>query len=132
MPAEGKREAEASLRRSLKGQACSTSMTLGVAESVDDIFLKFQSVFGPTEPAQTILSRFYSLQPGQTEVAGAFAARLEDAILQAVQLGRVWREDVTAMLCEAFDGGLHIESRSNIILINLLNLNFMNVNRCPV
>ena len=79
---------------------------------MDDILLKFQSVFGLTETAQNILSRFYSLQQGQTEEAGAFAARLEDAILQAVQLGRVRREDVDAMLCEAFEGGLRREMRS--------------------
>ena len=112
--AEGKREADVRLaiRRSLKGQASRTLMTLGVGASVDDILLKFQSVFGPTETAQNILSRFYSLQQDQTEDAGAFAARLEDAILQAVQLGRVRREDVDAMLCEAFEGELRRETKS--------------------
>ena len=112
--AEGKREADVRLaiRRSLKGQASRTLMTLGVAPSADDILLKFQSVFGPTETAQNILSRFYSFQQSQTEVAGAVAARLEDAILQAVQLGRVRREDVDAMLCEAFEGGLRRETKS--------------------
>ena len=87
-------------------------MTLGVEASVDDIFLKNQSVFGPTETAQDILSRFYSLQQDQTEDAGAYASRLEDAILQAVQLGRVRREDVDAMLCEAFEEGLCRETKS--------------------
>ena len=112
--AEGKREADVRLavRRSLKGQASRTLMTLGVGASVDDILLKFQSVFGPTETAQNILSRFYSLQQGPTEDAGAFAARLENAILQAVQLGRVRREDVDAMLCEAFEGRLRRETKS--------------------
>ena len=112
--AEGKREADVRLaiRRSLKGQASRTLMTLGVGASVDDILLKFQSVFGPTETAQNILSRFYSLQLGPTEDAGAFAACLEDAILQAVQLGRVRREDVDDMLCEAFEGGLRRETKS--------------------
>ena len=51
--AEGKREADVRLaiRRSLKGQASRTLMTLGVGASVDDILLKFQSVFGLTETA---------------------------------------------------------------------------------
>ena len=103
--AEGKREADVRLaiRRSLKGQASRALMTLDVGASVDDILLKFQSVFGPTEIAQNILGRFYSLQQD---------ARLEDAILQAVQLGRVRREDVDAMLCEAFEGGLRRETKS--------------------
>ncbi|RUS68980.1 hypothetical protein EGW08_023257 [Elysia chlorotica] len=98
--AEGKREADIrmAIRRSLKGQASRTLMTLGVGASVDDILRKFQSVFGPTETAQNILSRFYGLKQGQAEDAGSFAARLEDVILQAVQLGRVRREDVDAML----------------------------------
>ena len=114
--AEGKREADVRLaiRRSLKGQASRTLMTLGVGASVDDILLKFQSVFDPMETAQNILSRFYSLQQGPTEDTGAFAARLEDAILQAVQLGRVRREDVDDMLCEAFEGGLRRETKSVI------------------
>ena len=87
-------------------------MILGVGLSVDDILLKFQSVFGPTETAQNILSRFYSLQPSQTEYAGTFATRLEGAILQAVQLGRVRREDVNAMLFEALEGGLRRETKA--------------------
>ena len=112
--AEGKREADVRLaiRRSLKGQASRTLMTLGVGASVIDILLKFQSVFGLTETAQNILNRFYSLQQGPTKDAGAFAARREDTILQAVQLGRVRREDVDAMLCEAFEGGLRRETKS--------------------
>ena len=84
----------------------------GEVASIDDILLQYQSVFGPTETAQNILSRFYSLQQGQTEDAGDFAARLEDVIHQAVQLGRVRREDVDTMLCEAFEGGLRRETKA--------------------
>ncbi|KAK3769878.1 hypothetical protein RRG08_036923 [Elysia crispata] len=79
---------------------------------VECLRTEVQSVFGPTETAQNNLSRFYSLQQGQTEDAGAFAARLEDAILQAVQLGSVRKEDVDAMICEAFEGGLRRETKS--------------------
>ena len=64
--AEGKREADVRLamRRSLKGQASRTLMTLGVGTLVDDILLKFQSVFGPTETAQNILSSFFQPPAG--------------------------------------------------------------------
>ncbi|GFR96799.1 paraneoplastic antigen-like protein 5 [Elysia marginata] len=87
-------------------------MTLGVGACVDDVLHKFKAVFEPTESAQSILSRFYGLKQGEAEDAGAFAARLEDAILQAVQLGRVRQEDVDTMLCEAFEGGLRRETKA--------------------
>ncbi|GFR77247.1 hypothetical protein ElyMa_000504300 [Elysia marginata] len=64
------------------------------------------------ESAQSILSRLYGLKQGEAEDAGAFAGRLKDAILQAVQLGRVRREDVDTMLCEAFEGGLRRETKA--------------------
>ena len=45
-------------------------------------------------------------------VRASVIARLEDAILQAVQLGRVRREDIDAILCEAFEGGLRRETKA--------------------
>lgn len=111
---EGVREADIRLaiRRSLKGQASRTLLTLGVGASVDDVLQKFKAVFGPTETAQNVLSMFYSLKQGVAEDAGSFAARLEDVILQAVQLGRVDRKDVDTMLREAFEGGLRRETKA--------------------
>ena len=91
-------------------------MSLGVGASVEEILTKFQSVFGPNETAQTILSRFFGLKQAETESAGAFAAHLEDKVLEdtmlhAVQLGAVEKEKVEGMLCEAFGQGLRRETR---------------------
>ena len=102
---------QVAIRRSLKGQASRTLMSLGVGASVEEILTKFQSVFGPNETAQTILSRFFGLKQAETESAGAFAARLEDTMLHAVQLGAVEKEKVEGMLCEAFGQGLRRETR---------------------
>ncbi|RUS74315.1 hypothetical protein EGW08_017924 [Elysia chlorotica] len=54
--------------------------------------------------------RFYGLKQGQAEDAGSFAARLEDVILQAVQLGRVRREDVDPLLKVTKHFELHIDA----------------------
>ena len=46
----------AAIRRSLKGQACRTMMTLGTDATVKQILSKFQKVFGPTELSATVLT----------------------------------------------------------------------------
>ena len=102
---------QVAIRRGLKGQASRTLMSLGVGASVEEILTKFQSVFGPNETAQTILSRFFGLKQAETQSAGVFAARLEDTMLHAVQLGAVEKEKVEGMLCEAFGQGLRRETR---------------------
>ena len=110
---EGRDEMDvrAAIRRSLKGKASRTLMTLGVNASVSMILDKFSSVFGPTETAQTVLSRFYSLRQKECEDAGSFAARLEDCIRQASSLGRIEEGDIETMLREAFEGGLALNTR---------------------
>ena len=111
---EGKTEnaIKMAIRRSLKGQASRTLLALGVEASVKDILTKFEAVFGSTETAQTILSKFYSLKQKELEDAGSFASRLEDTIQRAVTLGRVQREETNALLCEAFEGGLLRRTRA--------------------
>ena len=104
-------DVQIAIRRSLKGQASRTLLSLGVGAPVDEILAKFQSVFGTTENAHTILGRFFSLRQTETEGARAFAARLEDTMLQVVQLGAVEKGKSDGMLCEAFGRGLRRETR---------------------
>lgn len=94
------------IRRSLKGQAARTLMSLGTEASVKDILTKFEAVFGETLTAQTVLSQFYSLRQKTGEDAGAFALRLENTIQKAVALNRVTMSEKDALLKEAFEGGL--------------------------
>ena len=110
---EGRAEADIRLaiRRSLKGQASRTLMSLGTEASVENILAKFSSVFGPTESISTVLSKFYSLRQKEGEDAGSFASRLEDCLYQAQQLGRVSPENSPKMLREAFEAGLRPQIR---------------------
>ena len=71
-------EIKTSIRRSLKGQASRTLMLLGIEASVEDIIVKFKSVFGPIQSTSTVLSTFYSIKQREGEDAGVFASRLED------------------------------------------------------
>ena len=99
------------IRRSLKGQASRTLMSLGIEASVEDILSKFKSVFGPTESINTVLSTFYGLKQKDGEDAGSFANRLVDCLYQATQLGRVDKAPSPAMLKEAFEAGLKPQTR---------------------
>ena len=106
--AEKRREADVRLaiRRSIKGQASLSLLSLGVDATVEQILNKFDSCFAPTETSQTVLSTFYSLRQKEGESAGSFAMRLENCILHAISLKRVSRLEADRMLCEAFGGGL--------------------------
>ena len=105
-------EIKTAIRRSLRGRASRTLLTLGEDASSADILNKFKSVFGSTQTAQTVLSTFYTLRQKDGEDAGTFAGRLEDVITQAVDLGRVKRGQVDKMLCEAFEEGLRSSVRA--------------------
>ena len=113
LQSEGRAEADIKLaiRRSLKGQASRSLMSLGTAASVQDILAKFSATFGPTESISTVLSTFYSLRQREGEDAGSFANRLEDCLYQAQQLGRVSAANSPAMLREAFEAGLRPQTR---------------------
>lgn len=116
------------IRRSLKGQASRTLMSLGTTASVSDILKKFKTVFGSTESSQTVLSTFYSLRQKEGEDAGTFASRLEDCLYQAVQLGRVPKEASPAMLKEAFKAGLTNQTRKVVgYLFDKPDLDFDNL-----
>ena len=108
LQSEGRSENDIKLaiRRSLKGQASRTLLSLGVEAAVSNIIKKFNAVYGSTETAHTILRTFYSLSQREGEDAGSFAVRLEDCIQQAVRLGRVNQTSVPFLLKEAFGGGL--------------------------
>lgn len=99
------------IRRSLRGQASRSLMSLGIKASVSEILEKFRTIFGPSESTSSVLSTFYSLRQKEGEDAGAFSNRLIDCLHQATQLGRVAPEDTPTMLREAFEAGLRRETR---------------------
>ena len=127
LEAEERAEADIRLaiRRSLKGQASRTLMSLGIGASVDEILTKFKAVFGPTVSGQTIMSTFYSLKQREGEDAGTFANRLEDCLYQVIQCGKVERSASNTMLKEAFEAGLRTQTRLAVgFLFRLHTLKF--------
>ena len=127
LQAENRPEADIkqAIRRSLKGQAQLTLMSLGIDASVQSIIDKFKTVFGPTLSIQTVLSNFYSMRQKEGEDSGSFANRLEDCLRQAIQLGRVDPTSSQTMLREAFEAGLRTQVRVAVgFLFNLKKLNF--------
>ena len=99
------------IRRSLRGQAQRTLMSLGINASLKTILEKFKIVFGPTQAAQTVMSTFYSLRQREGEDAGSFANRLRNCLHEAVQLGRVEITSTPGMLKEACEAGLRTQTR---------------------
>ena len=127
LQSEGRAEADIKLaiRRSLKGQASRTLMSLGTDANVHNILKKFRAVFGPTESVSTVLSKFYSMRQSEGEDAGAFASRLEDCLFQATSLGRVEKASAPIMLREAFEAGLRPQTRLAVgFLFNQPDLTF--------
>ena len=96
----------AAIRRSVRGQAQKTLLILGTDAKVSDILKKFETTFGPTLSAQTVLANLYTMKQREGEDAGSFGARLEDTVQQAITLGRASRTEADKMLREAFQGGL--------------------------
>ncbi|GFR73006.1 modulator of apoptosis 1-like [Elysia marginata] len=100
------------IRRSLKGQAPRSLISLGVEATVPQILSKFEALFSETVIAQTVLSQFYSIRQSPNEDAEAFALRLQNCIQKAVTLKRVRPEGTNELLKEAFEGALQRATRA--------------------
>ena len=99
------------IRRCVRGPAQRALLILGPEASVADILAKFCTSFGPTLAPGTVLANLYTMSQRHGEDAGAFAARLEDTVQQAIELGRAERAEADRMLKEAFNGGLSNDTK---------------------
>ena len=94
------------IRRSVKGQAASTLVNLGIDASVAQVLAKFENVFGSGVAASTVMAKFFSLKQAEGETAGVFARRIEETAHLAVKLGRIKPGELDSSLKEVFACGL--------------------------
>ena len=65
------------IRRSLKGEPANVMMRLGPACSIEEILLKFDSIYGNVLGTEDILAEFYSARQKSDEDCAAWSVRLK-------------------------------------------------------
>lgn len=95
-----------SIRRSVKGEAARILMRMGHMISVKDVLAKFDACFGLVQEGQSILAAFYGCKQGEGEKVALFAARLEDLLGRAIQVGKVHPTMQNEMLVSALRAGI--------------------------
>ena len=77
------------IRRSLRGTARETLVSLGDDATVDDVLTKLNVFFGNVATDESLLTRFYSERQKEGESVVAWGCRLEKLLQQAISLGYV-------------------------------------------
>lgn len=99
------------IRRSLKGEPANALMRLGSVEIVEEILLKFDSIYGSVLETEDILAEFYSARQKDNEDCATWSVRLEDLINKAIKKGKVSPVAANEMLRTMFYKGLRQDLR---------------------
>jgi hypothetical protein len=76
------------IRISLKGEQANVMMRLDPACSIEEMLLKFDSIYGNVLGTENILAKIYSARQKSDEDCAAWNVRLEDPLNQVVKRAR--------------------------------------------
>lgn len=105
---------KSAVRKSLKSPAAEVLRRLGDV-SVDQMLLKFQSLYGSVLSGEILLQRFYGEKQGARESCAQWSCRLEDYIYEAIEQGIVSPDSVDKSLSSRFWSGLHDDRIKNAL-----------------
>ena len=97
------------VKKSLQGRAHKVVKRLGHEASLQTVLQKLEMKFGNMQKGRLVMKLFYAAEQKPGEDVASWAARLEDLMDQAVELGKVTEQDQNDLLKEQFWNGLRDE-----------------------
>ena len=112
------------IRKSLKAPAAEVLMRLGNV-GVEQMLLKFQSLYGTVLSGHTLLQKFYGEKQRDKETCVAWSCRLEDYIYEAMEQGMVTPDAAKKSLPSRFWSGLRDDRVKNALRHRETHMGFM-------
>ena len=105
---------KAAVRKSLKSPAADVLRRLGENASLDQILLKFHSLYGTVLSGDDLLQKFYGEHQRAKETCAEWSCRLEEYMYQAIEQGAA-TEAIRQALPSRFWSGLRDEKVKNAL-----------------
>lgn len=102
------------IRKSLKSPAAEVLRRLGDV-GVDQMLVKFQSLYGTVFSGEALLQRFYSEKQSSSESSAEWSCRLEDYMYEAIERGVIGPEAAHKSLGSRFWSGLRDDKVKNAL-----------------